>query len=51
MVTRIVRSEAILRFSRPHIGHEAGDIDPSDVTGVAHVKEVQWDVTSRPDGR
>ncbi len=51
MVTRILRSHCFLRFIGAHIGHVATDTDPPDVTGETEVKEVQWDVTSTPDGR
>ena len=42
----------LLRFIRaPAIGHAGRDDRPVRVTGVTDVKEVQCDVTSRPDGR
>ena len=51
MVTRNLRSQPFVRFIAARIGHVASETDPSDVTGEADVKEVQWDVTPRPDGR
>jgi len=51
MVTRNLRGPAFRRFIRGQIGHDWSETDPPDVTGETEVKEVQWDVTPRPDGR